>query len=100
MTQHFNVPVDRISRLLSILEDEIGLLGPKSQVKDFLLQEIKFTREKIEKNELFQESMGDDSGTNSKKQPHGRRSWIAGSIGTFAAELVQIKKKDIMNKLN
>lgn len=41
--QYYSLPIDRISKLYNMLVDEFSY-GIKSQVKDFLLTEIKFAQ--------------------------------------------------------
>jgi len=42
--QHFSLPIDRISRFLNMIKDELDIKHSKnSEVKEFFLEEIKFT---------------------------------------------------------
>ena len=50
---HFSLPVDRVSRLIDMLQDEYSA-GETNELKKFILGELKFAQEKISRQELFQ----------------------------------------------
>ena len=45
MNQHFNLPVDRVSRILFMLEHEISF-GMSNELKDFFLSKVKYAMKK------------------------------------------------------
>ena len=52
MDQHFNLPVDRVSRMLFMLEHELSF-GMPDELKDFFLSEVKYALKKVGKKELY-----------------------------------------------
>ena len=50
------MPVNRVSKFLEMLEDDIKF-GTRNQVKDFFLKEIKFAQDKIGQSNLFDASV-------------------------------------------
>ena len=58
VNQHYSLPLDRVTKFLEMLEDDIKY-GERTQVKDFFLNEIKFVQKKIGQLNMFDASVED-----------------------------------------
>lgn len=52
---HFSIPIDRISKFLNMLKHEFKT-DPENQIKQFYLEQIKFTLRSMNERGLFNSS--------------------------------------------
>ena len=73
VSQHFSLPLDRVSRFLDMLKDEFSA-GARDEIKEYFMAELTFAQEKISRQELFQtaqlEALAIDEQQSAKKIAH------------------------------
>lgn len=52
VSQHYSLHLDRVSRFLQMLTQEFSV-GAANELNEFFLNEVKFARDKINRQELY-----------------------------------------------